>query len=386
MRVFFSTIVLLAVVGRGFCQTPATPLVELGGVVSPLDSNGDIVPAMSTVSPNAEIEFQRVIAGDPVDERKSGVAHYDISNLNRDGVFSARLTGDVRNAQPGSVTSGVRLEYIQGNGTVRASDADAPRLTRVASGDRTFYSPATAVTASYDFDVTAQVREAALLGGTSLGVRYEAESFSGSSIVTALDAGTLVIDEYYVDPFMSLQPVIGETGFSFRGHAGESVSQGQSMLLTEPGFTVTATLENDNTVRVHWESTTSTTNWTTEFAAPDDALLQIGDSFDATRSGFQAAGVAGFDFSGDGRGNNNLEANFTIHDIAYSGNTVTRLDASFSQWTVNGSGVSPVGQPKVFGRVLLNISAVPEPSAWVAISTMATCCLVRRSKRARKPV
>lgn len=381
VRVVFFIVLFAAITDVALSQTPSTPLVDLGGVVSSLDATGDIVPGTSAVSPSADIELQRVAAGDPVDERKSGVAHYDISSLNRDGVFSAHLGGNIYNAQPGESTSGVRVEYFSGNGSVQATDAEAPIVTRTASGDRTFFAPSTAATTSYDFDVTSAVREAALLGGTSFGVRYEAENIVGSSIVTALDPGDLVIDEYYSDPFLSLQPIIGETGFAFNGHDGEFVSQGQSALIVEPDYDVTASIESNNSIRVRWNGTGALPTWTTEFAAPDQALLQIGDSFDATREGVQDPGVAGFDFYGDGRGNNTLAANFTIHDVAYSGDTVTRLNATFSQWTVNGSGVSAVGQPKVFGRVLINVTAVPEPSVFFAIAMTSTGLLFRRRKR-----
>lgn len=379
LRVIFSLLFATALLGVAFSQPPATPLADLGGVVSPLDSMGDIIPGMSTVSSTADIELQRTVVGDPVDQRRSGVAHYDISGLNRDGVFSARLSGNIQNAAASS--SGIRVEYIAGNGSVQASDADAPIVTRTTSTNRTFFSPTNAATTPYDFDVTSALREASLLGGSSLGVRYEAENLLGASIVTAMDPGTLVVDEYYADPFSSLQPIIGSTGFSFRGHTGEFVSQGQSELITESDYVLTTMLENNNSIRIDWTGTGALPSWHIDFAAPDAALLQAGDSFAATREGFQAPGVAGFAFSGDGRGNNTLAAEFTIHDIAYSGNEVSRLDASFTQWTVNNGGVSPVGQPKVFGRVLINATAVPEPSSVVAMILIATCFVVRRQKQ-----
>ncbi|MFI9010274.1 hypothetical protein ACIGNX_23875 [Actinosynnema sp. NPDC053489] len=72
--------------------------------------------------------------------------------------------------------------------------------------------------------------------------------------------------------------------------------------------------------------------WTVEFAAPQGQRLTAGTYTDARRYPFQPAAAPGLDYSGNGRGCNQLGGTFTIEAVSFGPNGyVERLDATFEQ-------------------------------------------------------
>ncbi|RUT06030.1 hypothetical protein DSM106972_032360 [Dulcicalothrix desertica PCC 7102] len=94
----------------------------------------------------------------------------------------------------------------------------------------------------------------------------------------------------------------------------------------------------DNAVRVSFTPHTIpwnyATRWDMSFAAPLNAPLTAGTTYtSATRFPFQTSNAPGLDVSGDGRGYNNLNGEFTINQIIYGvGSEIISLDASFQEY------------------------------------------------------
>lgn len=93
--------------------------------------------------------------------------------------------------------------------------------------------------------------------------------------------------------------------------------------------------------------------WTADFLAPRGAKLQRGVYQGAQRYPFQSPTKPGFDFSGSGRGCNELSAQFTIYQIVYDNNGKIKLfDASFTQRCENT-------MPPLYGRIQYNRADAP---------------------------
>lgn len=71
--------------------------------------------------------------------------------------------------------------------------------------------------------------------------------------------------------------------------------------------------------------------WSFDFEAPNDDVLAPGTTFSATRFPFNGTG-AGMDFTGNGRGCNEITGTFTVNDIALGlEGTVKHLSLDFEQ-------------------------------------------------------
>lgn len=92
-------------------------------------------------------------------------------------------------------------------------------------------------------------------------------------------------------------------------------------------------------------------SWQAEFALPSGASWQPGTFAGASRYPFQSPSEPGLNFSGEGRGCNQLGGWFEIVEVEVIGSSVTRLAVDFVQHCENG-------EPALFGAIRYN-SAVP---------------------------
>lgn len=132
--------------------------------------------------------------------------------------------------------------------------------------------------------------------------------------------------------------------------------------------------------------------WSLEFVAPtynpitntnDGNDLAIGFYDQATRFPFNSPMRPGLDFSGNGRGNNQLGGWFRVLDVAYaSDGEVDRFAVDFRQFDESEAMTGP----STYGSLRINstipINPVPLPTAWVLFATgILLASLVIRSKR-----
>ncbi|WP_417908504.1 hypothetical protein [Candidatus Electronema sp. PJ] len=131
----------------------------------------------------------------------------------------------------------------------------------------------------------------------------------------------------------------GENILYYRSETGDYIGQGKEKTYTDADLTFSASKNYDNGVTVSMENFTDTPFlwWDANFAAPGDVLLQVGVYENATRFPFQASNVPGLDFSGDGRGCNELTGRFEVKEIVYgAGDTITSFAADFEQHCEGG--------------------------------------------------
>ena len=118
-----------------------------------------------------------------------------------------------------------------------------------------------------------------------------------------------------------------------------------------------------------------TSNWSLDLVGPNYTLPTVGNYDPATRWPFQNTGVAGFDFSGNGHGDNILTGHFNVLQADYDINgTPTAFAVDFLQYD---EGVSTNW---VSGSMRYNSSIpVPEPAA-AALALLAFPVLARRRR------
>lgn len=93
------------------------------------------------------------------------------------------------------------------------------------------------------------------------------------------------------------------------------------------------------------------------FDAPSNQKLTVGTYHDAQRYPFNDGYHPGISVYGDGRGCNQDFGYFTVHDIAWSQQTVTRLDLTFVQYCEGWSA------PPLFGHI-----SIGEPATGASVS------------------
>ncbi|MCG8653004.1 MAG: hypothetical protein MI861_24395 [Pirellulales bacterium] len=357
-----------------------TTLSDLNGLFIDLDVNPVPTPGDVMVTADADIFRLSTAFGDAVNQYQGAFAEYDISSLDPDGIFSARVVGTIqsKSATPGG-TREISTQFYEGNGVIEGGDAFASSVSNPSFPvPDVSYDPATDSSVDVDIDVTRQLRQIVRNGATHFGARFQGANSQGPSTISAVDPIDLEITEYFANPIDAAPQIVGNTGLSFRGQAGEFVSQGATRLLTPADWNFELRDNFDNGISVRIDSRTSLDRWDLDFSAPNDALLQPGDSFDATRWPFQSSTEAGFDISGEFRGHNALTARFTINDVAYDTNgDVIRLDAEFIQRGLDGI---QFGAPVMVGRIQVN--AVPEPASFAFLAGGCAAVMVyRRRKR-----
>lgn len=351
-----------------------------------IDIDFDQNPLTPIFSNDARIFSRSTLAGDSENRVGAGISEHSLSGLNPDGIFAAEYRVRVdRFAQDPVGSREVTVGFFQGNGVINASDLNNPSVrdpTRIYPDFR--YDSATETGVDVNVPIAAELREAITQGATHIGATIQANFPQGSSIVSASSQPAIEITEYYADPFDALPVFSGSTGLVYTGHAGDFVTQGQSNVVSGDDARFRTFVRGDNSIDVLIDENGIGGDFFSVTLESDDGdLLQIGDQFMARRSPFQPAGMAGFDFSAQARGLNDLIAEFTILDIAYDAGNLERLDVTFSQMAfanVNG-GETPFGGSKAFGRLRFNVTAIPEPSALLFLGLAGTTLSVFRRRR-----
>lgn len=126
-------------------------------------------------------------------------------------------------------------------------------------------------------------------------------------------------------------PVAAETVLHMTSETGDYIGQGNEYTITPDTHTFNANRNYDNGVSFYLTAA-GADFWHVDFAAPDEADLTAGTYADATRWPFQAAGVAGLNVSGQGRGCNQLTGHFEVLEVVYdAAGSVTQFAADFEQ-------------------------------------------------------
>lgn len=141
------------------------------------------------------------------------------------------------------------------------------------------------------------------------------------------------------------------TALLFDSQPGDYIGQGQQRTWTPADLTfrVNSSSLADVTIRADNFSTASSgfTWWDVQLRAPEGAVLAAGTYERADWAAFRPAPLPGLDVSGSGRGCSTLSGRFVIHQITFSGTTLTSLAADFEQRCGSSSGA-------LFGAIRYN--------------------------------
>ena len=119
------------------------------------------------------------------------------------------------------------------------------------------------------------------------------------------------------------------TTLFFDSQPGDYIGGGLRRTWTASDLTFSVISAAPSQIRLH--ATSSSIWWYLTFRAPEGGTLTPGLYERAARAPFRPAPVPGLDVSGDGRGCNVLSGRFLIHEIVFSGSTLTRFAADFEQ-------------------------------------------------------
>ena len=133
---------------------------------------------------------------------------------------------------------------------------------------------------------------------------------------------------------------LASTSFYYTSSPDSWVGGGETVLVTpDQGFEFSIWRNFDNGVSISINDfdenpdSSSARWWYLDFAAPDNAQINVGDYLDATRYPFQASSEPGLNFSGNGRGNNELTGYFSIREAEYGADgLVLSFAADFTQY------------------------------------------------------
>jgi hypothetical protein len=134
--------------------------------------------------------------------------------------------------------------------------------------------------------------------------------------------------------------------------AGDYIGQGMLRSFTDADGLFGAQKNYDEGVSVSFDGTEY---WDADFAAPGSVLLQPLFYADAERFPFQSPVLPGLSVTGEGRGCNEVEGAFQVHEIVYgAGTDVTSFAADFVQYCEGGPR-------KLVGAVRFNASdSIPD--------------------------
>ncbi|NUT96271.1 MAG: hypothetical protein HOY78_30020 [Saccharothrix sp.] len=120
---------------------------------------------------------------------------------------------------------------------------------------------------------------------------------------------------------------------SFSGDPGDWITQGLSYKYnSDAGDELTVSGSENNNHVIVWIEGANGDWWSVQFAAPAGQALTAGTYTDAERYPFQPSTKPGLDYSGNGRGCNQLGGTFTIETIKFGPRGyVEQLDARFEQ-------------------------------------------------------
>lgn len=155
-----------------------------------------------------------------------------------------------------------------------------------------------------------------------------------------------------------------DTALYYFSEPGDYIGGGLEEILTpkEVDFSVT---NFDNHVGFSLNNFSTSQDpiwWSLNFAAPENNTLVPGSYDRATRYPFQSPQRSGLDFSGNGRGCNQLGGRFQVLEATYnSQGEIEQFDALFEQHCEDELAIGPA----VYGRIRYNASSpsqsVPEP-------------------------
>lgn len=142
------------------------------------------------------------------------------------------------------------------------------------------------------------------------------------------------------------------TGLVMTSEPGDSIGRGIDYFYTRQNASFTASRNFDGGVTLRISAGTS--NWTLNFAAPENAPLTPGRYPAAVRFPFQESFQPGLSVSGEGRGSNQLAGFFVVEAIRYNGNIIEEFRATFQQ---HSGGRAPA----LTGEI--RFSALDQPTA-----------------------
>ncbi|OYP38379.1 PEP-CTERM sorting domain-containing protein [Rhodopirellula sp. MGV] len=371
---------LCATSSIAMAQSVTLERTDFKGVDLDLDQD-PLIPVFTT---DANIFSRATFAGDSENRVGAALSEYSLDGLNADGIFAAEFRANVTGvAQDPPGTRGLNVLFYEADGVVDTNDLSNPSIR---DPNRLYpshsYESNTESGLSISMDVTNEVREAIYRGSGYVGASISAAYPQGTSTIFASDAPVFEVTEYYDDPFDALPVFSGSTGLVYRGHSGEFVTNGETEVVGDDIATFNTYVRNDHSIDVQiFEDSSPGDFYLLSLNSDDGELLQAGDSFEGTRT-FLSNG-ASLDFSAKGSGLSEAIFGFTIHDIAYdSQDDLERIDVSFWQGAYQQqTDELPFGGPKAFGRLRINITAVPEPSCIAAIGMVSGGVLLRRRSR-----
>lgn len=125
---------------------------------------------------------------------------------------------------------------------------------------------------------------------------------------------------------------VANVGLFFESEPGDYIGQGQALQFTNLDGAFLVRRNTNNGVGVIFNGASPDTWWHLNFAAPQNAQLEVGAFENATRWPFQDPDQPGLDFSGSGRGCNTSSGQFQVLDIAYAPTgDIDRLAVKFEQ-------------------------------------------------------
>ncbi|MFL5767606.1 MAG: hypothetical protein ACJ758_07165 [Actinomycetota bacterium] len=157
----------------------------------------------------------------------------------------------------------------------------------------------------------------------------------------------------------------GHTSVRLKSDGGDYVGQGQ----TETYAPADSMIPIDGTYhQIDGRITSDQDWWSFDFEAPSGDVLAPGSSYQATRYPFNGNG-AGMDFSGNGRGCNELSGPFTINALNFFGNgTLKSLSIDFEQHCEN---MTPALHGRIRYRMPVGDSTPPGPVGDLTVTRSA---------------
>jgi hypothetical protein len=148
--------------------------------------------------------------------------------------------------------------------------------------------------------------------------RLDEPLYVEGSLQVSMDA---LRDGKFIKPPRSVSPVSYLRAISSKG---DYIGQGKTY--SYPGEALTIR-RNDRGVNI---SVGGPLGWQISFGAPHGRFLEVGEYLDAKRFPFSGASP-GIEFSGEGRGCNQIAGQFVVWELEFKGNEVTKLAIDFVQ-------------------------------------------------------
>ena len=144
---------------------------------------------------------------------------------------------------------------------------------------------------------------------------------------------------------------------SLDSDVGDYIGQGQMWFMDRAvGFNTDATNTSPSELVLNYDGVDG--YWSMHIQSPDDSPLAVGVYSEAQRWPFQPPGVAGFDFSGDGRGCNTSSSSFEILEIAYDAQGgLSQLSVDFVQNCESATNAVLRGQVRFNSSLRINPAA-----------------------------